>query len=87
MKTVTCILRSVDGGANLVYLESWDEKGALVKPLQGPYDKPLWFPRSELFEPNDELLQHLKDAYSSEKESRLSELWGRAIPWQIRINR
>ena len=80
-KSYSCIAQSVDLRPSMLYIDSFDENSAIVKPHEGWYDRPLNVPRSILFRTDGRLFNRLVRAYEKKDEATLRKLWSEAEPW------
>jgi len=62
-KSITCIALFYDGEPTLLYVDYYDKESVALKPLEGPYHKTLWFPRSMIFAFDLALFDKLKQTY------------------------
>lgn len=82
IKSYTCIVSGFDDEPKCLYIDSFDDKSIALKPIEGPYDKPLWFPREIAFRPDPKLLAKLTAAYRENNRRELESLWSQAKRWE-----
>lgn len=82
LKALPCLVKSQDGKPALLYVDSFDDDHAAIKPTRESYTKPLWFPRESVFVADNDLFAQLEDAYRRNDKESLFSLWGRAQLWQ-----
>ncbi len=70
MSSITCVVRSVDVGLSLLYVASSEEYTVAVKPKPGHYEKPLSFPKKDIFVAEQRLFQRLLRAYEKKRQAR-----------------
>lgn len=81
LKSSICIAKSVDLRPSILYIDTFDDNNATVKPVQEWYDKPLNVPRSILFHANKSLFKKLWIAYEKKDSEVLKRLWRQCRPW------
>lgn len=82
VESYSCMVRGLDGEPKPLYVDAFDGKSIALKPIEGPYDKALWFPRQIAFSLDPELLADLRAAYRENNQPELESLWSQAKKWE-----
>jgi len=81
-KSISCICKSVDLRHTFLYIESFDDENATVKPIIGEYERPLMVPRRLLYRSDEKLFNRLRSAYECGDRKKLKALWDEAVIWE-----